>query len=163
MLGEVVRKAAGKRGLDDHLSLHDGPPHNNSIGPFFPIYEMLGESAKKEKQQKEGKYKIKKRLNEAEAKEQGDNFRKEYHQRRREAAITRAGLTPEQAAKLPKNFGRSPFAGAPEEPEYGGGRKKTRKSRRRKGTGQTRKRIGKRTRRKKGTRRKRRRKSKRKY
>ncbi len=141
MMRAVVKNAANKRNQDPTVSPYERVQKKlMTRGPFWNIGEFLPDTDDH----------IKKTIDERK-RVATEKFTKEYHRRRRAAAIAKdiasGKTTPEEAANFPENYGRAL--------NTGGRRSRKRKTRK--------KRKRKRTRKKRKSRRKKQRKSRRKY
>ena len=151
VLDEVVKTTAAARKSEY------GPPRSSSIAPYDSVPWSLGPYsgiADYLPDTKEHKERVINKLERKKAEEEeaaAEKFRRDYYALRRADAIRREGLTPEQAADLPADFGRALNT-------TNGGRrrkKKTRKRRKRKSRRKSRKKKYKKRRTKKKTRKRR--------
>jgi len=140
----VVKHAATKRQQDPTVSPYERggikPSHPNQRGPFYNIGAFLPDTPEHKQKTIDERKRV-----------ATEKFTKEYHRRRRAAAIAKdiasGRTTQEEAANFPEDYGRSL--------NTGGRRSRKRKTRK--------KRKRKRTRKKRKSRRKKQRKSRRKY
>ena len=139
VLDEVVKTTAAARKseygppMDPHIAPYDSL--KGVVGPYAGIADYLPDTEKHKQQVIDKRERMR-----------AEKFRRAYEAERREAAIQRERLTPEQAKNLPHDYGRALNAG--------GGRRRKKKTRKRRKGGRKKTRRKRKTKRKRKTRRK---------